>query len=126
MERWQTFVAALLAFSAAWLAARPVQRQLAQQRRQSAAAASTVIAKSALALEDERAAMIKGKDAAGIMMKNLCEIDECAPKVAQGLTMNTAKISEDESSARRPRVDAMRELWKTGRIWSASLTRRYR
>jgi membrane protein implicated in regulation of membrane protease activity len=62
MERWQTFIAALLALSAAWWAARPVQRQLAEQRRQSAAAASTMIAKSALALEDERAAVIKGKD----------------------------------------------------------------
>ncbi len=62
MERWQTFAAALLALFAAWWAVRPVQRQLAEQRRQSAAAASTVIGKSALALEDERAAVIKGKD----------------------------------------------------------------
>jgi hypothetical protein len=61
-ERWQTLVAALVALSAAWWAARPVQKQLAEQRRQSAAAAATMIAKSAIALEDERADLIKGRD----------------------------------------------------------------
>jgi hypothetical protein len=62
MERGQTFIAALFALFAAWLAARPVQKQLAEQRRQSAAAASTMIAKSVLALEGERTALIRAKD----------------------------------------------------------------
>jgi hypothetical protein len=62
MERWQTFIAALLALSAAWWAARPVQKQLAEQRRQSAAAAATMIAKSAIELEDERARLMRGRD----------------------------------------------------------------
>jgi hypothetical protein len=57
MEKWQTLVAALVALSAAWWAARPVQKQLAEQRREPAAAA-TMIAKSAIALEDERADLI--------------------------------------------------------------------
>src|SRR5882757_3207654 len=76
MERWQTLVAALFALSAAWLAVRPVQKQLAEQRRQSAAAASTMIAKSALALEDERAALIKAKDDLENIVSVLSDYDD--------------------------------------------------
>jgi membrane protein implicated in regulation of membrane protease activity len=178
MERWQTFVAALLALSAAWWAARPVQRQLAEQRRQSAAAASTMIAKSALALEDERAAVIKGKDDLESIANVLSDYDDQSvhdisqtwPKQAYSVsdtcstliailhrtnernpeitplknsreaaisTLNDFRsaiidlaqvfhhdtsgpdyehgeddIPEEESRARRPRVDARRELWK--------------
>ena len=79
MERWQTFAAALIALSAAWLAARPVQKQLAEQRRQSAAAASTMIAKTALALEDERAAVIKGKDDLEGIANVLSDYDDQSP-----------------------------------------------
>jgi hypothetical protein len=79
MERWQTFAAALLALFAAWWAARPVQRQLAEQRRQSAAAASTMIAKSALALEDERAGFTKGKDDLEGIASVLSDYDHQSP-----------------------------------------------
>ena len=180
MERWQTFVAALLALFAAWWAVRPVQRQLAEQRRQSAAAASAMIAKSALALEDERAAVIKGKDDLEGIASVLSDYDDRSwhdiyqswPKQAYSVsdvcseliailhrtnernpeitslqrnresaisTLNNFRssiidlaqvfhnetgggpdyehgeddIPEDESVERRPRVDAIRELWKT-------------
>jgi hypothetical protein len=179
MEKWQTLVAALIALSAAWWAVRPVQKQLAEQRRQSAAAASTMIAKTALSLEDERAAVIKGKDdleSLGTVLSDyddqswhdiyqtwpdrayrmsdtcstliaiLYRTNERNPEVTSLQKSRTATISalndlrkailelaeifhhetgggpdyeqgeddipEDESNARRPRVDAMRELWK--------------
>jgi hypothetical protein len=79
MEKWQTLVAALIAPSAAWLAVRPVQKQLAEQRRQSAAAASTMIAKTALALEDERAAVIEGKDDLEGIANALSDYDDQSP-----------------------------------------------
>jgi len=180
MERWQTLVAALFALSAAWWAVRPVQKQLAEQRRQSAAAASTMIAKSALALEDERAALIKGKDDLediGFVLSDyddrswhdiymswpteahrvadvcseliaiLHRTNERNPEITSLKRSREAAIStlhnfrraildlaqvfrhqtgggpdyeygdddvpDDESIARRPRVDAIRELWKT-------------
>ena len=177
MEKWQTLVAALIALSAAWWAVRPVQKQLAEQRRQSAAAASTMIAKTALALEDERAAVIKGKDDLEGIASVLSDYDDQSPhdiyqtwpeqayrvsdvcseliailhrtnernpeitslqisRKAAISTLNNLRsaiidlaqvfrhetlgpdyeyeddIPDDESRARRPRVGAMRELWK--------------
>lgn len=53
LEKWQTLLAALLALAAAYFAAAPVYRQLREQRRQSAAGAVTMIAKSAETLEAE-------------------------------------------------------------------------
>jgi hypothetical protein len=139
-----------------------------------------MIAKTALALEDERAAVIKGKDDLEGIANVLSDYDDQSPhdiyqswpKQARGVsdtcseliailyctnernpeitslqksrvaaisTLNNLRtaiidlaqvfrhgtgggpdyeygeddIPEDESSARRPRVDAMRELWKT-------------
>jgi hypothetical protein len=178
VERWQTVFAALLALAAAWWAVRPVQKQLAEQRRQSAAAASTMIAKTALALENERAALIKGKDdlegldgiLRGYDNGNRHEIYQTWPdqayqtserclriiailhrasernpeltslqrsrlatisalKKVRGAIIDLVQIfqheirgpdyeygeddiPEEESSARRPRVDSSRELWK--------------
>jgi hypothetical protein len=179
MERGQTFIAALFALFAAWLATRPVQKQLAEQRRQSAAAASTMIAKSVLALEGERTALIRGKDdlegLGSVLLDydngNRHEIYQTWPDQAYQMSDSCSKIiailyrasernpeltslqrsrietistlrnlrssiiglvqifqheihgpryedgeedvPEDESSARRPRVDTLRELWKT-------------
>lgn len=178
MEKWQTLVAALIALSAAWWAVRPVQKQLAEQRRQSAAAASTMIAKTALALEDERAAVIKGKDdlegianvlsdyddqsphdiyqtwpkqaysvsdTCSMLIATLYRTNERNPEITPLKNSRQAAIStlndfrsaiidlvqifhhdtsgpayeygendipEEESKARRPRVDTTRELWK--------------
>jgi hypothetical protein len=180
IEKWQTLLAAVIALIAAYYAARPVYRQLAEQRRQSAAAASTMIAKSALALEDERAAVIKGKDDLEGIVSVLSEYDDqswhdiyqrwpetahrladvCSaliailhrtnernPEITSLKRSREAAIStlhnfrraildlaqvfrhgtgggpdyeygeddipEDESIARRPRIDVIRELWKT-------------
>jgi hypothetical protein len=62
LEKWQTLLAALLALAAAYIAAAPVFRQLKEQRRQSAAAAVTMIAKSAESLEAERDRVRKARD----------------------------------------------------------------
>src|SRR5450631_566887 len=62
IEKWQTLLAAVIALIAAGYAARPVYRQLAEQRRQSAAAAVTMITKSAAALEGERDGVRKVND----------------------------------------------------------------
>lgn len=62
LENWQTIIAALLALAAAYLAARPVYRQLAEQRRQSAAAAVSMIVKAAVSLEAERDVIRKAID----------------------------------------------------------------
>lgn len=50
---WQTLFAAILAIAAAYYAARPVYRQLEENRRQTAAAAVDMIVNAATALEDE-------------------------------------------------------------------------
>lgn len=62
LDKWQTLLASIIALIAAYFAARPVYRQLAEQRRQSAAAAVTMIAKSAVALEGERDGVRKMSD----------------------------------------------------------------
>jgi hypothetical protein len=54
LEKWQTLLAAFIALGAAFLAAKPVYHQLAEQQRQSAAAVVSMIAKAAVSLEDER------------------------------------------------------------------------
>jgi|SRR5580700_225495 hypothetical protein len=58
---YRSGLASLARCSGTGLGYTPVQKQLAEQRRQPAAAA-TMIAKSAIALEDERADLIKGRD----------------------------------------------------------------
>lgn len=62
LANWQTLIAAAIALLAAYLAARPVYRQLAEQRRQSAAAAVSMIVKAAVSLEDERDIVRKAVD----------------------------------------------------------------
>ncbi|WP_375764544.1 hypothetical protein ACE10X_21275 [Bradyrhizobium sp. Pha-3] len=62
LEKWQTLLAALLALAAAYFAAAPVYRQLREQRRQSAAAAVTMITRSAETLEAERDRIRKAAD----------------------------------------------------------------
>lgn len=62
LDNWQTLIAALLALAAAYFAARPVYRQLAEQRRQSAAAAVSMIVKAAVSLEEERGIVRKAVD----------------------------------------------------------------
>jgi len=74
--RWQTLVAALIALAAAGAAALPVYRQLAEQRRQSAAAAVTMIVKSAIALENERDGVRKINDDLQRLGSLLVEYDE--------------------------------------------------
>jgi len=61
-EKWQTLIAALIALAAAIVAILPVIRQLAEQRRQSAAAAVMVITASAESLERERTIVRKMRD----------------------------------------------------------------
>ena len=62
LEEWQTLIAAMIALIAAYYAARPVYRQLAEQRRQSAAAAVSMIVKAAVSLEAERDIVRKAVD----------------------------------------------------------------
>ncbi|OPY98939.1 hypothetical protein A5906_30760 [Bradyrhizobium sacchari] len=62
MDKWQTLIAAFTALVAAYLAVQPVYRQLAEQRRRSAAAAVSMIVKAALSLEAEREAVRKAID----------------------------------------------------------------
>jgi hypothetical protein len=62
LDKWQTLLASIIALIAAYFAARPVYRQLAEQRRQSAAAAVTMIVKAAEAIEKERDILRKGRD----------------------------------------------------------------
>ncbi|OKO76373.1 hypothetical protein [Bradyrhizobium sp. NAS96.2] len=62
LEKWQTLIAAIVALLAAYLAVRPVYSQLAEQRRQSAAAAVSMIVKAAVSLEAEREIVRKAVD----------------------------------------------------------------
>ncbi|KAA0072508.1 hypothetical protein [Tardiphaga sp. P9-11] len=75
LEKWQTLLAALIALGAALLAILPVLRQLAEQRRQSAAAAVTMITAAALALERERNIVRRARDDLAYLGQLLVEYD---------------------------------------------------
>ncbi|MBB4428407.1 hypothetical protein GGD66_006994 [Bradyrhizobium sp. CIR48] len=127
LEDWQTSIAAVIALLAAYLAARPVYRQLAEQRRQSAAAAVSMIVKAAVSLEEERDIIRKAVDDLRID-RLLWEYDELSwhdiysswPEDAFGLmtVCDTALRSvrlyaernPDASATQRCRVEAIAAL----------------